>query len=151
MQNRKLTIEIIDGKLEIELTNLTMAEAMILLKSSVAALLQRELLRMGCEWTGARFSVRGEMDENPNSEIEVIKQQFPNDPIAKTMSDLVTPKQLVAIRAIANAGSLNAEVECMEHPNLKCRPEELSRVAASKFIVYLKLKTVESNSEGDRV
>src|SRR5205085_8822682 len=31
------------------------------------------------------------------------QSQFPRDPVAKTMADLVTPKQLVAIRAIANA------------------------------------------------
>jgi hypothetical protein len=66
-------------------------------------------------------------------------QQFPREPIAKTMADLVTPKQLVAIRAIANSQSVNAESECLEV--LKCRPEELSRRAASAFIDYLKSKT----------
>jgi hypothetical protein len=65
--------------------------------------------------------------------------QFPREPIAKTMADLVTPKQLVAIRAIANSQSVNAESECLEV--LKCRPEELSRRAASAFIDYLKSRT----------
>jgi Rad52/22 family double-strand break repair protein len=64
---------------------------------------------------------------------------FPRDPVAKTMADLVTPKQLVAIRAIANAHGVNAETQCLEL--LKCRPEELSRKAASVFIDYLKSKT----------
>lgn len=67
--------------------------------------------------------------------------QFPRDPVAKTMADLVTPKQLVAIRAIANAHGVNAEAQCVEL--LKCRPEELSRKAASVFIDYLKTKTAE--------
>jgi len=67
---------------------------------------------------------------------------FPSDPIAKTMADLVTPKQLVAIRAIANANRLNAERECMEV--VKCRPEELSRRAASAFIDYLKNRTSDA-------
>jgi hypothetical protein len=67
--------------------------------------------------------------------------QFPRDPVAKTMADLVTPKQLVAIRAIANAHGVNAETQCVEL--LKCRPEELSRKAASVFIDYLKTKTAE--------
>ncbi|MFP5265085.1 MAG: Rad52/Rad22 family DNA repair protein [Blastocatellia bacterium] len=69
------------------------------------------------------------------------QQQFPSDPIAKTMADLVTPKQLVAIRAIANAQGVNAEAECLEV--LKCRPEELSRRAASAFIDHLKSKTAD--------
>jgi hypothetical protein len=65
--------------------------------------------------------------------------QFPSEPIAKTMADLVTPKQLVAIRAIANAQRVNAEAECQAM--LNCRPEELSRRAASAFIDHLKAKT----------
>ena len=70
------------------------------------------------------------------------QQQFPRDPVAKTMADLVTPKQLVAIRAIANSQGVNAEAECLEA--LKCRPEELSRRAASAFIDHLKSKTADS-------
>jgi hypothetical protein len=65
--------------------------------------------------------------------------QFPSEPVAKTMADLVTPKQLVAIRAIANAQRVNAEAECQAM--LGCRPEELSRRAASVFIDHLKSKT----------
>jgi hypothetical protein len=70
-------------------------------------------------------------------------QQFPRDPVAKTMADLVTPKQLVAIRAIANSQGVNAEAECLEA--LKCRPEELSRRAASAFIDHLKSKTADTD------
>lgn len=62
--------------------------------------------------------------------------QYSGDPVAKTMGDLITPKQLVAIRAIASAQGLNAETKCLEV--LKCRPEELSKRAASWFIDYLK-------------
>jgi hypothetical protein len=69
------------------------------------------------------------------------KADFPLDPVAKTMADLVTPKQLVAIRAIANAQGVNAESECLEM--LKCRPEELSRRAASTFIDHLKNKSAD--------
>ncbi|MGA9770120.1 MAG: hypothetical protein WBV94_13855 [Blastocatellia bacterium] len=56
---------------------------------------------------------------------EPAERQFPRDPLAKTMADLVTPKQMVAIRAIANSQGVNAEAECLEM--LKCRPYELSR------------------------
>lgn len=69
--------------------------------------------------------------------------QFPREPIAKTMADLVTPKQLVAIRAIANSQGVNAEAECMEV--IKCKPEELSRRAASAFIDHLKAKVLEAD------
>jgi hypothetical protein len=62
--------------------------------------------------------------------------------IAKTMADLVTPKQIVAIRAIANAAGLNAETVCLE--TCKCQVEELSRGAASAFIDSLKSKTAEA-------
>ena len=71
------------------------------------------------------------------------QQQFPRDPVAKTMADLVTPKQLVAIRAIANSQGVNAETECLEA--LKCKPEELSRRAASAFIDHLKSKTADAD------
>ncbi|MGA9768173.1 MAG: hypothetical protein WBV94_03980 [Blastocatellia bacterium] len=67
------------------------------------------------------------------------QQVFPRDPLAKTFGDLVTPKQLVAIRSIANSQGVNAETECLEV--LKCKPEELSRRAASAFIDHLKSKT----------
>ena len=68
--------------------------------------------------------------------------RFPRDPVARTMAALVTPKQLVAIRAIANAQGLNAEILCVEL--LKCRPEELSRRAASSFIDYMKATSSDS-------
>lgn len=71
------------------------------------------------------------------------QQQLPRDPVAKTMADLVTPKQLVAIRAIANSQGVNAEAECLEL--FKCRPEELSRRAASVLIDRLKSKTAEED------
>ncbi|HXG65478.1 MAG TPA: Rad52/Rad22 family DNA repair protein [Blastocatellia bacterium] len=61
---------------------------------------------------------------------------FPRDPVAKTMADLVTPKQLVAIRTIAKVQGVNEEAECQKVMN--CKPEELSRRAASAFIDYLK-------------
>jgi hypothetical protein len=71
-----------------------------------------------------------------------IQSQFPAEAVAKTMADLVTPKQLVAIRAIANAQKVNAEAECQAL--LGCRPEELSRRAASAFIDHLKSKNAET-------
>jgi hypothetical protein len=80
-------------------------------------------------------------------EEEVISEKvgqpsFPREPMAKTMAELVTPRQLVAIRAISNSQKIDAEAECKEL--MQCKPEELSRKAASAFIDYLKAKDTES-------
>ncbi|MGI9106520.1 MAG: Rad52/Rad22 family DNA repair protein [Pyrinomonadaceae bacterium] len=77
-------------------------------------------------------------------ESEVIEQQggaapqneFPRDPLAKSMSDLVTPKQLGMIRALAREAGVDTEEECQAA--LRCRTEELSKKAASSFIDHLK-------------
>lgn len=73
------------------------------------------------------------------------QKSFPSEPVAKTMADLVTPKQLVAIRAIAHAQRVNAEAECVKL--MGCRPEELTRRAASAFIDHLK----SIPAEGDEI
>jgi hypothetical protein len=76
-------------------------------------------------------------------ESEVIEQtgsapqsEFPRDPLAKSMSDLVTPKQLGMIRALAREAGVDVEEECQQ--TLRCRTEELSKKAASSFIDHLK-------------
>ncbi|HEX8423513.1 MAG TPA: Rad52/Rad22 family DNA repair protein, partial [Pyrinomonadaceae bacterium] len=76
-------------------------------------------------------------------ESEVIEQtgsapqnEFPRDPLAKSMGDLVTPKQLGMIRALAREAGVEVEEECQQV--LRCRTEELSKKAASSFIDHLK-------------
>jgi hypothetical protein len=59
-----------------------------------------------------------------------------DDPVARTLTELVTPKQLVAIRAIANSVGVDAEKRSLELYN--CRPEELTKKAASALIDELK-------------
>jgi hypothetical protein len=59
-----------------------------------------------------------------------------DDPVARTLSDLITPKQLVAIRAIASASGIDAEKRSLELFN--ARPEELTKRAASTLIDDLK-------------
>jgi hypothetical protein len=58
------------------------------------------------------------------------------DPLAKSMSDLVTPKQLGMIRALAREAALDMDEECQSV--FRCRTEELSKRAASSFIDHLK-------------
>ena len=61
---------------------------------------------------------------------------LPRDPLAKSMADLVTPKQLGMIRALAREAGIDADEECQQA--LRCRTEELSKKAASSFIDHLK-------------
>lgn len=60
---------------------------------------------------------------------------FPSNPVAKSLSDLVTAKQLGMIRALAREKGIDAEEECSNVMN--CRTDELSRKAASSFIQHL--------------
>jgi hypothetical protein len=59
-----------------------------------------------------------------------------NPNMAKNMSEQVTPRQLGAIRSIANCNRQDAEAESLRLN--KCKPEELSRRAASALIDHLK-------------
>ena len=61
---------------------------------------------------------------------------FPADPVAKTLAEMVTTKQLGMIRAVAREVAIDADKECLEM--LKCRVSELSRRAASAFIDHLR-------------
>lgn len=61
---------------------------------------------------------------------------FPQDPMAKGTGDLVTPKQLGMINRTAREVGVNAEKECLTL--LGCKPQDLSKRAASSLIDYLK-------------
>jgi hypothetical protein len=52
------------------------------------------------------------------------------------MADLVTPKQLGMIRALAREAGVDPEEECQSV--LRCKTDELSKRAASSFIDHLK-------------
>ncbi len=58
-----------------------------------------------------------------------------SDPIARTLGDMVTAKQLGMIRAISREGGLDASAECMS--KFGCRVDELSKRAASEMIDHL--------------
>ncbi len=60
---------------------------------------------------------------------------FPADPIAKSLSDLVTAKQLGMIRAISREIGIDADKESNNVMN--CRTDELSKRAASNLIQHL--------------
>ena len=60
---------------------------------------------------------------------------FPANPIAKSLSDLVTAKQLGMIRAISREIGIDADEESKKVMN--CRTDELSKRAASGLIQHL--------------
>lgn len=64
------------------------------------------------------------------------QQGFPADPVAKSLSDMVTTKQLGMIRAVAREANVDADTECMELAG--CRVSELNRRAASALIDHLR-------------
>jgi hypothetical protein len=70
---------------------------------------------------------------------------FPRDPLAKSMADLVTPKQLGMIRALAREAGVDADEESQQV--MRVRTEELSKRAASSFIDHLKTLQREQTFE----
>lgn len=61
---------------------------------------------------------------------------FPSDPVAKTLADMITTKQLGMIRAVAREAGVDADEECTAVMN--CQVTELSRRAASALIDHLR-------------
>ena len=74
-------------------------------------------------------------DDSTSPIVEPEAVNFPSDPIAKTISEMVTTKQLGMIRAISRENDLDPEEECMTV--MKCKVNELSRRAASSLIDHL--------------
>ncbi len=70
---------------------------------------------------------------------------FPSNPIAKTLSDLVTAKQLGMIRAIGREIGADVDEECQTAMN--CKTDELSKRAASSFIQHLQDMQKQQTSE----
>jgi len=58
-----------------------------------------------------------------------------NDPMAKSLGDMVTAKQLGMIKGLAREAGVDADAECKNI--LQCGVEELSKRAASDLIAYL--------------
>ncbi|MDT4955642.1 MAG: hypothetical protein QOJ02_3780 [Acidobacteriota bacterium] len=87
-----------------------------------------------------KFGIARELYQRESEVIEkegtAAQGQFPRDPLAKSMADLVTPKQLGMIRALAREAGVDVEEECQSV--LRCKTDELSKRAASSFIDHLK-------------
>src|SRR4051812_26069732 len=87
-----------------------------------------------------KFGIARELYQRESEVIEkegaAAQSEFPRDPLAKSMADLVTPKQLGMIRALAREAGVDVEEECQSV--LRCKTDELSKRAASSFIDHLK-------------
>jgi hypothetical protein len=59
----------------------------------------------------------------------------PENPIAQTLGDLITARQLGMIRALARETGVNSDEECRQLMN--CKTDELSKRAASFLITHL--------------
>lgn len=68
----------------------------------------------------------------------------PSNPIAKSLSDLVTAKQLGMIRAIAREIGVDPDEEC--NNLMQCKTDELSKKAASALIQHLQDMQNESSA-----
>lgn len=94
------------------------------------------LKRAAVKFGIARELYKKEFDlVEPNDAVQVIEPKQLGDPIAKSLGDMVTAKQLGMIRAISREADLNADEECMQL--LNCRVDELSKRAASYLIDHL--------------
>jgi hypothetical protein len=77
--------------------------------------------------------------QNPNG------NAMPQNPVAKSLQDLVTPKQLGMIRALGREIGVDIDEEA-EHI-AGCKTDEMSKKAASAFIGHLQTMQQESGAE----
>lgn len=115
------------GKADSEM-GIKKAEHDALKRAAVKFGIARELYKQESdtiEREGAVVSVNANNNENG----------FPANPIAKSLSDLVTAKQLGMIRAISREIGIDADEESNKVMN--CRTDELSKRAASNLIQHL--------------
>jgi hypothetical protein len=88
-----------------------------------------------------KFGIARELYQRESEIIETTgavggESSTPRDARAKSTADLVTPKQLGMIRALAREAGVDPDEECQSFLNV--RTEDLSKRAASSFIDHLK-------------
>ena len=103
------------------------AEHDALKRAAVKFGIARDLYKKESDTIEREGAIPSTVSENNNA--------VPANPIAKSLSDLVTAKQLGMIRAIAREMNIDAETECETLMN--CRTDELSKRAASSLIQHL--------------
>jgi hypothetical protein len=101
-------------------TGIKKAEHDALKRAAVKFGVARELYRRGKD-------VNGEIAD---------KQSLPSEPVARSMGDMVTAKQLGMIRSVARNADADPDAECAAL--FRCRVGELSKKAASHLIDHLR-------------
>lgn len=101
------------------------AEHDALKRAAVKFGIARDLYKREFETAVEENAAPAENDENG----------FPANPMARSLSDLVTARQLGMIRAIAREIGLDADKEC--NAIMRCKIDELSKRAASAMIGHL--------------
>jgi hypothetical protein len=96
-----------------------------------------------------KFSIGREFLRLKNSHAPVLRPEtgahlLQDDPMATTMADLVTPRQLGMIRSLAREAGVDPDIE--SRSSIGCATEELSRLAASNLIAQLSLRGYESSA-----
>ena len=107
-------------------TGIKKAEHDALKRAAIKFGIARDLYRRDGE-TSNNHSLPPKSQPNP----------FPTNPLAKSVSELATPKQIVMIRAVCRDLNIDMDMELQETMKLDCKVEELSRRAASAFIDHL--------------
>jgi hypothetical protein len=88
-----------------------------------------------------KFGIARELYKREFESIEQDENGIPaearplGDPVAKSLGDMITSKQLAMIRGIAREANVDAEAECSQ--TMHCGIDELSKRAASDLIEHL--------------
>jgi hypothetical protein len=96
------------------------------------------LKRAAVKFGIARELYKKEFDaiDQPDEPIPLpVERTVTTDPIAKSLGDMVTAKQLNMIRAIGREAKIDVDAECAAA--MHCAVEELSKRAASELIAHL--------------
>ncbi len=89
-----------------------------------------------------KFGVMGDPNRNSSANRAVSTSvNLPSNPLAVSLMDLVTAKQLGIIRTISKETGINADKEC--ESIFDCQTGELSREAATAFIEYLQNQAIQ--------
>jgi hypothetical protein len=109
---------------------------------------EEALKRATLKFSIGREFLRLKNSFSPSQHAEIGTSRFQGEPIATSMSDLVTPRQLGMIRSLAREAGVDADIE--SRSSLGCATDELSRLAASNLIAQLSLRGHESSAAAIR-
>jgi hypothetical protein len=112
------------------------AQSEIGIKKAEHDALKRAAVKFGI----ARELYKKESDAIEHGTVESVPEiQFPDDPVARSLGELVTAKQIGMIRALARDLQIDADEEC--NAVMSCNVDALNKRAASALIGHLQERT----------